>query len=118
MRRRPEEPGDIDWSRFDWNDLIRLRRRTGGPSRRSVGFFIFVLILFLIPVVIGPLISFWTDVLWFRSIGLESVFLRIHALPVHGRATSTGAKLEVYIGGEDAHLGGDGPEPTDDDGVA
>ncbi|OLC56822.1 MAG: hypothetical protein AUH85_05015 [Chloroflexi bacterium 13_1_40CM_4_68_4] len=76
MRRRPDEPGDIDWSRFDWNDLIRLRRRTGGPSRRSVGFFIFVLILFLIPVLVGPLISFWTDVLWFRSIGLDSVFLR------------------------------------------
>jgi hypothetical protein len=49
---------------------------------------------------------------------LETVFLRIHALPVHGRATPTGAKLEVYIGGEAAHLGDDGPEPSGDDGVA
>jgi hypothetical protein len=46
------------------------------------------------------------------------VFLRIHALPVHGRATPTGAKLEVYLGGEDAHLGDEGPEPSGDDGVA
>jgi hypothetical protein len=49
---------------------------------------------------------------------LETVFLRIHALPVHGRATPSGAKLEVYLGGEDAHLGDEGPEPSGDDGVA
>ena len=76
MRRRPNEPGDIDWSRVDWNDLIRLRRRPGGPSRRTVAFFIVVLLFFLVPILIAPLVSFWTDILWFRSIGLESVFLR------------------------------------------
>ena len=49
---------------------------------------------------------------------LETVFLRIHALPVHGRTTRTGAKLEVYLGGEDAHLDSEDPDPSGDDGVA
>ncbi len=75
MRRRPEGFGDIDWTRFDWNELTRLRRGRG-PTRRGMAVFVVLFLVFVLPLLLGPLVRFWTDVLWFRSIGLEAVFLR------------------------------------------
>ncbi len=78
MRRRPEGFGDIDWSRVDWNDLTRLRRGRG-PTRRGVAVFLVLFAVFVLPLLLGPLVRFWTDVLWFQSVGLEAVFLRRYA---------------------------------------
>src|SRR5438093_12156068 len=79
MRRRGDGSGDIDWSRFDWSQVARLRGR--GPGRRGVFIFVVVLLLLLLPLVIGPFLTFWTDLLWFRSMStptndLETVYLR------------------------------------------
>src|SRR5262249_54448899 len=71
--------GNIDWSNFD---LGALRGGRGGraisgpPVRRSVAITVVVILVLLLPLVLGPLISFLTDLLWFRSLGLEDVFLR------------------------------------------
>jgi len=37
---------------------------------------IVVIALFLVPLVFSPIVGFLTDLLWFRSLGLEDVFLR------------------------------------------
>ncbi|OLC10049.1 MAG: hypothetical protein AUH39_03055 [Chloroflexi bacterium 13_1_40CM_67_9] len=47
-----------------------------GPSRRLVFFAILALLLLLIPLLFAPFVTFLTDLLWFRSLGLESVYLR------------------------------------------
>src|SRR5882672_3842772 len=68
--------GSIDWSNIDLSGFGTGRNRISGPSRRFVFFAILAFLLLLIPVLVGPLISFLTDLLWFRSLGLESVYLR------------------------------------------
>jgi uncharacterized membrane protein (UPF0182 family) len=68
--------GSIDWSNIDLSGFGTGRNRISGPSRRFVFFAILAFVLLLIPVLVGPFISFLTDLLWFRSLGLESVYLR------------------------------------------
>src|SRR6266446_3703249 len=68
--------GSIDWSNIDLSGFGSGRNRISGPSRRFVFFAIIAFLLLLIPVFVGPFISFLTDLLWFRSLGLESVYLR------------------------------------------
>jgi uncharacterized membrane protein (UPF0182 family) len=74
-------PGRGDWGNIDWSrvDLPGLRR-TRGPrrpaNRLSTVITIVVIALFLVPLVFGPIVGFLTDLLWFRSLGLEAVFLR------------------------------------------
>src|SRR5438046_2335882 len=68
--------GSIDWSNIDLSGFGSGRNRISGPSRRFVFFAIVAFLLLLIPVFVGPFISFLTDLLWFRSLGLESVYLR------------------------------------------
>src|SRR5438445_10116173 len=68
--------GSIDWSNIDLSGFGSGRNRISGPSRRFVFFAIIAFVLLLIPVFVGPFISFLTDLLWFRSLGLESVYLR------------------------------------------
>src|SRR5438552_4084458 len=67
-------PFDIDWSNVD---LASFGRRRGGqpPSGLIVVLTVVVVLLLLVPFLIGPLIAFLTDLLWFRSLGLESVYL-------------------------------------------
>ena len=76
-------PGRSDWGNIDWSrvDLPGLRRTTGGGPRRPGGRFptvitIVILAVFLLPLLLGPIVSFLTDLLWFRSLGLEDVYLR------------------------------------------
>src|SRR5881396_25374 len=68
--------GNIDWSNIDLSGFGRGGDRITGPSRRVIVLAIVIFVLLLIPVLVGPLISFLTDLLWFRSLGLESVYLR------------------------------------------
>src|SRR2546426_910889 len=68
--------GSIDWSNIDLSGFGRGGTRISGPSRRVVFFAIIVLLLLLIPLLFGPFVAFLTDLLWFRSLGLESVYLR------------------------------------------
>src|SRR2546423_5930530 len=68
--------GSIDWSNIDLSGFGSGRNRISGPSRRFVFIAIIVFVLLLIPVFVGPFINFLTDLLWFRSLGLESVYLR------------------------------------------
>ncbi|TMF78988.1 MAG: UPF0182 family protein [Chloroflexi bacterium] len=68
--------GNIDWSNIDLSGFGRGGNRISGPSRRVVFFAIIVLLLLLIPLLFGPFVAFLTDLLWFRSLGLESVYLR------------------------------------------
>ena len=74
-------PGRGDWGNIDWSrvDLPGLRR-AGGPRRprspASTAIIIVVLAIFLLPLLFGPIVGFLTDLLWFRSLGLEAVFLR------------------------------------------
>jgi len=74
-------PGRGDWGNIDWSrvDLPGLRRG-GGPRRRgsrlSTLITIVILLLFLVPLLFTPIVGFLTDLLWFRSLGLEDVFLR------------------------------------------
>lgn len=60
-------------------DLPGLRR-TRGPrrpaNRISTIITIVVLAVFLVPLLFAPIVGFLTDLLWFRSLGLEDVFLR------------------------------------------
>jgi uncharacterized membrane protein (UPF0182 family) len=75
-RRRGDGFGEVDWSRFDWREFSRLRRGREGPPRRTIVFFLVAFVVLLIPALLRPLVTFLTDVLWFRSLGLESVYLR------------------------------------------
>jgi uncharacterized membrane protein (UPF0182 family) len=68
--------GSIDWSNIDLSGFGRGGNRIPGPSRRYVFIAIVLFLFLLIPLLIGPLVSFLTDLLWFRSLGLESVYLR------------------------------------------
>jgi hypothetical protein len=68
--------GSIDWSNIDLSGFGRGSNRIGGPSRRFIFVAIVLFLLLLIPVFVGPLVGFLTDLLWFRSLGLESVYLR------------------------------------------
>src|SRR6266545_604084 len=73
--------GERDWGNIDWSnlDLSSLRTRRGTPrppSGRSVVITILVALLLLIPLLLIPLNEFLTDLLWFRSLGLEDVYLR------------------------------------------
>ncbi|HTJ59775.1 MAG TPA: UPF0182 family protein [Candidatus Saccharimonadales bacterium] len=74
-------PGRGDWGNIDWSrvDLPGLRRTRGPrrPANRLTTIITIVLVaLFLIPLVFAPLVGFLTDLLWFRSLGLDAVFLR------------------------------------------
>jgi uncharacterized membrane protein (UPF0182 family) len=46
------------------------------PSRRGVAITIIVFLLLLVPLLLLPLNEFLTDLLWFRSLGYEDVYLR------------------------------------------
>jgi hypothetical protein len=68
--------GSIDWSNIDLSGFGRGGNRIPGPSRRVIFISIVLFLLLLIPLLLGPFVSFLTDLLWFRSLGLESVYLR------------------------------------------
>ena len=70
--------GNIDWANFDLRQLggARSGSTPRPPSRRGISLSLVIVLLFLLPVVVGPLIGFLTDLLWFRSLGLEDVYLR------------------------------------------
>ena len=74
--------GERDWGSIDWSKIdlpgLRIGRRgtTRPPSRRGVVITIVVVVLLVLPIVLSPLVSFLTDLLWFRSLGLEDVYLR------------------------------------------
>ncbi len=73
------EWGNIDWSSFDLGKLGAGRKSARGgkpPTKRAVGVTVFFLVLILFPLVFAPLVGFLTDLLWFRSLGLEDVYLR------------------------------------------
>ncbi|TMG33692.1 MAG: hypothetical protein E6H94_10760 [Chloroflexi bacterium] len=67
--------GSIDWSNIDLSNFGR-GTRVRGPSRRAVALVILLVALLLFPLFISPLVAFVTDLLWFRSLGLEDVYLR------------------------------------------
>ena len=67
--------GNIDWSNIDLSGFGR-GTRVPGPSRRAVLITAVLVVLILIPLFIGPIVGFLTDLLWFRSLGLEAVYLR------------------------------------------
>src|SRR6266511_3049751 len=67
--------GSIDWSNIDLSGFGR-GTRVQGPSRRAVLIVALLVLLILIPLFIGPIVGFLTDLLWFRSLGLEAVYLR------------------------------------------
>ncbi|MDP9281717.1 MAG: UPF0182 family protein, partial [Chloroflexota bacterium] len=75
--------GERDWGNIDWSnlDLSSLRTRRGGttprpPSGRGVAIAIVIFFLLLVPLLLLPLNEFLTDLLWFRSLGYEDVYLR------------------------------------------
>src|SRR6059058_3195859 len=68
--------GNIDWSNIDLSGFGRGGDRITGPSRRVVLITALIVLLILIPLFIGPIVGFLTDLLWFRSLGLEAVYLR------------------------------------------
>lgn len=70
--------GSIDWSNFDLRQIGGARRASTPrpPGARGVVVSVLVVLLLLLPLIVGPLISFLTDLLWFRSVGLEAVYLR------------------------------------------
>ena len=71
------EWGSIDWSNFDIRQIGG--RRTNAPrppSNRSIVVSVVIVLLLLLPLIVGPLVSFLTDLLWFRSLHLEDVYLR------------------------------------------
>src|SRR4029078_4136301 len=75
--------GERDWGNIDWSnlDLSSLRTRRGGstpppPRARGVAIIIVVFFLLLVPLLLLPLNEFLTDLLWFRSLSYEDVYLR------------------------------------------
>ena len=71
--------GDIDWSNLDLSKLGRPGSRgprSRPPSRAGLVIGAVVAAVFLLPLFFGPLIGFLTDLLWFRSVGFEDVYLR------------------------------------------
>src|SRR5438034_6409331 len=94
--------GNIDWSNIDLSGFGRGGDRITGPSRRVIVLAIVIFVLLLIPVLIGPFVSFLTDLLWFRSLGLESVYLRrftagFYAFAVFGAVFFILALPNVYF---------------------
>ena len=81
MRERRGD-GERDWGNIDWSKIdlpgLRAGRRGGArpPSRRGVVITVAVVIVLLLPLLAGPFVAFLTDLLWFRSLGLEDVYLR------------------------------------------
>src|SRR5947207_763852 len=67
--------GSIDWSNIDLSGFGR-GTRVPGPSRRAVLIALVLVVLLVIPLFVGPVVGFLTDLLWFRSLGLEDVYLR------------------------------------------
>src|SRR5574341_545822 len=65
---------DIDWTNIDFSTFGR-RRRAQPPSGLVVGLTVLAVLFVVVPFLVGPLIAFLTDLLWFRSLGLESVYL-------------------------------------------
>jgi hypothetical protein len=74
----PRDWGSVDWSNLDLSTFARGRRGGGGPtvSRLNLIGFVVIAVVFLFPLVFGPIVGFLTDLLWFRSLGFEDVFLR------------------------------------------
>ncbi|MGH2498828.1 MAG: UPF0182 family protein [Candidatus Limnocylindria bacterium] len=70
--------GNIDWSNIDLSPFGRRRRGRGPrpPSRAQLLIALVVAAALLVPLFFGPLLVFLTDLLWFRSVGFEQVFLR------------------------------------------
>src|SRR6266850_293514 len=69
--------GNIDWANFDLRQLGGRQPRTPRPpGRRGVAVTILIVLVLLVPLIVGPFIGFFTDLLWFRSLGLEDVYLR------------------------------------------
>src|SRR2546428_1725014 len=72
--------GGRDWGNIDWSniDLSGFGRggRVSGPSRRAVLIAVLVTLLLVVPLVVGPVVTFLIDLLWFRSLGFEEVYLR------------------------------------------
>src|SRR5205809_3711968 len=94
--------GNIDWSNIDLSGFGRGGDRITGPSRRFVILAIVIFLTLLIPVLIGPLVGVLTDLLWFRSLGLESVYLRrftagFYAFAVFGAGFFILALPNVYF---------------------
>jgi len=65
---------DIDWSNIDFS-TFRGKRRSEPPGGLIVILTILAVLFVVLPFVIGPLVTFLTDLLWFRSLGLESAYL-------------------------------------------
>lgn len=81
MRERPPGRGgngeerdrrEIDWSNIDFSTFAGRRGPPGGLVILAV---VVLMLVVLLPFVVGPLLSFLTDLLWFRSLGFESVYL-------------------------------------------
>ncbi|TMC68266.1 MAG: hypothetical protein E6J15_13510, partial [Chloroflexi bacterium] len=94
--------GSIDWSNIDLSGFGRGGNRIAGPSRRYVFIAIVLFLFLLIPLLIGPFVGFLTDLLWFRSLGLESVYLRrftagFYAFAVFGAAFFVIALPNLYF---------------------
>lgn len=51
------------------------RPRRARTSRSGLIVGALIILIFILPLIIGPLIAFLTDLLWFRSLGYEDVFL-------------------------------------------
>src|SRR5438093_7387833 len=84
--------GNIDWSNIDLSGFGR-GTRVPGPSRRAVLITAVLVVLILIPLFIVPIVGFLTDLLWFRSLGLEGVYLRL--FPAAGDAFAVFAVVFV-----------------------
>src|SRR5713101_667092 len=71
------EWGNIDWSNFDLRQLGGREGRTPRPpGRRGIAITVVLVLILLLPLIFGPLVGFLTDLFWFRSLGLEDVYLR------------------------------------------
>ncbi|MDQ2951436.1 MAG: UPF0182 family protein, partial [Chloroflexota bacterium] len=73
--------GNIDWSNFDLSRIggqrpARDPRGPRPPGRRGISITVIVIAFLLLPLLLSPLVGFLTDLLWFRSLGLEDVYLR------------------------------------------
>jgi hypothetical protein len=85
------EWGNIDWSNFD---LRQIGGRQGGtpraPGRRSIAITVVLIILLLFPLLLSPFVGFITDLQWFRSLGLEDVYLRRYTAGFYAFLAFTG----------------------------
>ena len=80
MQRPPRgdgerDPWQIDWSNIDFSTFGRRRRAGGPPAGLAVLGTVLVLLFIVAPLIFGPLVAFLTDLLWFRSLGFENVYL-------------------------------------------